>query len=205
MAALHAPLTLRAVTHLDVEAAHDRAHLGDFFLILRCHAGHFDHAATVRTRRRDRRRMRLVLLGRTPPARLPAIACTGPPSGTPAAPLRSVLGKGSRLPEARAARGIELLLEPFTVPLPAIPVAVDLRQVPAQPRNLPVLLLDARVPRIILTLGRVQTLGHTPLVGTGAPNLQSLNADLRRDPLNKDRRSLSGNEVDFEHVLVGIQ
>ena len=98
--------------------------------------------------------MRLVLLGRTPAARLPAIACTGPPSGTPAAPLRSVLGKGSRLPEARAARGIELLLEPFTVPLPAIPVAVDLRQVPAQPRDLPVLLLDARVPRIILTLGR---------------------------------------------------
>ena len=101
VAALHAPLTLRAVTHLDVEAAHDRAHRGDFFLILRCHAGHFDRAATVRTRRRDRRRMRLVLLGRTPAARLPAIACTGPPSGTPAAPLRSVLGKGSRLPEAR--------------------------------------------------------------------------------------------------------
>ena len=129
----------------------------------------------------------LVHLGRTPAARLPAIACTGPPSGTPAAPLRSVLGKGSRLPEARAARGIELLLEQFTVALPAIPVAVDLRQVPAQPRDLPVLLLDARVPRIILTLGRVRTLGHTPLVGTGAPNLQSLNADLRRDPLN-DRR-----------------
>ena len=75
--------------------------------------------------------MRLVHLGRTPTARLPAIACTGPPSGTPTAPLRSVLGKGSRLPEARAARGIELLLEPFTVALPAIPVAVDLRQVPA--------------------------------------------------------------------------
>ena len=85
-----------------------------------------------------------------------------------------------------AARGIELLLEPFTVPLPAIPVAVDLRQVPAQPRDLPVLLLDARVPRIILTLGRVLTLGHTPLVGPGAPNLQSFNTDLRRDPLNKD-------------------
>ena len=115
---------------------------------------HFDRAATVRTRRRDRRRMRLVHLGRTPAARLPAIACTGPPSGTPAAPLRSVLGKGSRLPEARAARGIELLLEPFTVPLPAIPVAVDLRQVPAQPRDLPVLLLDARVPRIILSWAR---------------------------------------------------
>ena len=130
--------------------------------------------------------MRLVHLGRTPAARLPAIACTGPPSGTPAAPLRSVLGKGSRLPEARAARGIELLLEPFTVALPAIPVAVDLRQVPAQPRDLPVLLLDARVPRIILTLGRVRTLGHTPPIGTGAPNLQSSNADLRRDPLNKD-------------------
>ena len=38
VAALHAPLTLRAVTHLDVKAAHDRAHRGDFFLILRCHA-----------------------------------------------------------------------------------------------------------------------------------------------------------------------
>ena len=144
--------------------------------------------------------MRLVHLGRTPAARLPAIACTGPPSGTPAAPLRSVLGKGSRLPEARAARGIELLLEPFTVPLPAIPVAVDLRQVHAQPRDLPVLLLDARVPRIILTLGRVRTLGHTPPIGTGAPNLQSSNADLRRDPLNKDELTTALGP-DFEKQL----
>ena len=109
------------------------------------------------------------------------------------------VGPWQREPLAASPRaaGIELLLEPFTVPLPAIPVAVDLRQVPAQPRDLPVLLLDARVPRIILTLGRVLTLGHTPLVGTGAPNLQSLNADLRRDPLNKDRwtyRSRKGRQ-----------
>ena len=58
--ALHPPLTLRAVADLDVEAPHDRAHHGQLFLILRRHAGHFDRAAAVRTRRRDRRRVGLV-------------------------------------------------------------------------------------------------------------------------------------------------
>ena len=45
VAALHPPLTLRAVADLDVEAPHDRAHHGQLFLILRRHAGHVDRAA----------------------------------------------------------------------------------------------------------------------------------------------------------------
>ena len=186
MPALYATATLGAVADLDVEAAHQRAHHGQFFLILRRHAGHIDGAAAIRTRRRNRSRMRLVDLRRAPTTRLPAVACTGATARTPATPLRPVLGEGGGLPEARAPRGVELLLQPFTTTLPAIPVAVDLRQVFAQPRDLSVLPLDARIPRILLTLGYVRAVGHASPIGMGAPNLQSPNADFRRDPLNKD-------------------
>ena len=81
--ALHPPLTLRAVADLDVEAPHDRAHHGQLFLILRRHAGHFDRAAAVRTRRRNRRRVGLVDPRRARAAAVAAILRTGPPSGTP--------------------------------------------------------------------------------------------------------------------------
>ena len=47
MAALHPPLTLRAVADLDVEAPNHRAHDGQFFLILR------RHRASPRPRRRS--------------------------------------------------------------------------------------------------------------------------------------------------------
>ena len=60
VAALDTPPTLRAVADLDVEAAHQRAHRGEVFLILRRRAGHFDRAAAVRTARRRRRRNGLV-------------------------------------------------------------------------------------------------------------------------------------------------
>ena len=50
MAPLHAPAALRAAADLDVEAAHDGADRGEFFLILRGDAGHFDGAAAVGTR-----------------------------------------------------------------------------------------------------------------------------------------------------------
>ena len=64
VAALHTPLTLRAVADLDAKTTHEGAHLGQFFLILRRHAGHFDRAAAVRTGRRNRRPVGLVDLRR---------------------------------------------------------------------------------------------------------------------------------------------
>ena len=54
VAALDTPPTLRAVADLDVEAAHQRAHRGKVFLILRRRAGHFDRDAAVPTGRRHR-------------------------------------------------------------------------------------------------------------------------------------------------------
>ena len=101
MVALHPPLTLRTVADLDVEAAHDRAHHGQFFLVLRRHAGHFDRAAAVRTGRRDRRRVGLVDPRRARTAAVAAILGTGPPSGTPPATLRPALGKRCGLPATR--------------------------------------------------------------------------------------------------------
>ena len=113
VAALHAPLTLRAVPDLDVEATHDRAHRGQLFLILRRHAGHRDRAAAVRTRRRDRHRVGLVNVRRAPAAALPAVVCTGPPAGTAPATLRPVLGKGGRLTATRSLRRGQLPSQAF--------------------------------------------------------------------------------------------
>ena len=120
VAALHPPLTLRAVADLDVEAPNHRAHDGQFFLILRRHARHLDRAAAVRTRRRCRRRVVLVDLGRARTARLPPVGRAGPPAGMPAAPLGSVLGEGGRLPESGSACGRQLLLEVIGLSLQAV-------------------------------------------------------------------------------------
>ena len=118
--ALHPPLTLRAMADLDVEAPYHRAHHGQFFLILRRHARHLDRAAAVRTCRRCRRRVVLVDLRRARTARLPPVGRAGPPAGTPAVPLGSVLGEGGRLPEPGPARGRQLLLEVVDLPLQAV-------------------------------------------------------------------------------------
>ena len=106
VAALHTPLTLRAVADLDVKTTHEGAHLGQFFLILRRHAGHFDRAAAVRTGRRDRRPVGLVDLRRPAAAAPPAIeAAPGRRPGRPPRPCRRSLAKGAawRRPARRAA------------------------------------------------------------------------------------------------------
>ena len=125
LSALHPPLTLRAVADLDVEAAHDRAHHGQLFLILRRHAGHFDRAAAVRTRRRDRRRVGLVDPRRARAAAVAAILRPRPPAGTPAASLRPVLGKRGRLAVAGAARRGQLLLQVVDPMLQAVVLALQ--------------------------------------------------------------------------------
>ena len=164
--ALDTPPTLRAVADLDVETAHQRAHRGKVFLILRRRAGHFDRAAAVRTGRRGRRRQGLVDPRRTRAAPLPAIARTGPPSGTAAATLRPVLGERRGLPASGPALRSQLLLQVLVLApqalvltlqavVPAMHVLVA-RQVVAQSPDLPVLLLDDNVPRVLLGRGSVQ-------------------------------------------------
>ena len=167
VAALDAPPTLGAMADLDVEAPQDGAHLGEFFLILRRHTGHLNRAAAVRTGGRRRRRVGLVDLRRPRAARLPAIARTRSPAGTPAATLRPVLGERGGLPKSCPPRGVELLLEVFTaalppipvalplipVTLPPIPVALDPRQLLAQSCDLSLLFLNASIARILLGPG----------------------------------------------------
>ena len=144
VAAPHPPLTLRAVADLDVEAPHHRAHHGQLFLILRRHAGHFDRAAAVRTRRRDRRRVGLVDPRRARAAAVEAIRRTGPPSGVPPATLRPVLGKRRSLPATRPAclvqlsfQALDLLLQAVNLPLQAVVLALQPLGVPLAPRHLP--------------------------------------------------------------------
>ena len=173
MAALDPPPTLRAVADLDVEATHQRAHRGKVFLILCRRAGHFDRAAAVRTGGRRRRRQGLVDVRRARPASLPAIARTGPPSGTAAATLWPVLGERRGLTASRAALGPQLLfqvlvlapqahvltLQAVVLTMHAAVLVVHVfvaRQFVTQSRDLPVLLLDDNVPRIPLGRGLVQ-------------------------------------------------
>ena len=188
MAALYPTPTLRALAHLDLEVPHDRFDLRQVLLVLRRHAGHLDLAAAVRTRRRNRRRMRLVNPCRPPPAAMRAVIGAGPPSRTPAASLRPVLGEGGRLPLAGSPGRVELLLQVFTVTLPVIPLLDQLRVLLFE-------LLDARVPRIPFTLRPVRTAAlavhqnHVLLSGTRTPILHPNPADFSPRPLNEDRLS----------------
>ena len=123
--ALHAPLTLRAMAHLDVEAPHEGTHLGQVFLVLRRPAGNLDRAAAVRTGRRGRRRVRLVNLCRLPSAPMLPVLRTASSPRTPAASLRPVLGEGSCLPASGAPRRLELLLQMLAAALPLTATIVN--------------------------------------------------------------------------------
>ena len=190
MVALHPPLTLRAVADLDVEAPHDRAHHGQLFLVLRRHAGHFDRAAAVRTRRRDRRRVGLVDPRRARAAAVAAVLRPRPPAGTPAATLRPVLGKRGRLAVAGAARRGQLLLQVVDPMLqavvlalqavvlalqvviltsPGLVVALASRQLPAKPFE-----VGAQI-RNLLLLGRIPLGGCHAKVMPHFPNLYKSN------------------------------
>ena len=151
---------------LDVEAAHHWAHRGKVFLILCRRAGHFDRAAAVRTGGRRRRRQGLVGVRRTRTASLPAIARARAPAGTTTATLWPLLGEGCGLPASRAALGRQLLFQVLVVALqpldltlqavvPALQAAIVTvhalvaRQIVTQFLDLPVLLLDDNVPRVL--------------------------------------------------------
>ena len=126
VAALHTPLTLRAVADLDVktthEGAHPRAVLPD--------------TATPRGSLRPRRRSPDRPSGPAPGgSRRPAPAggggpaghrgCAGSPAGTPAAPLPPVLGEGGGLAATRPARSRQLLFQAFNLALQAVLLALE--------------------------------------------------------------------------------
>ena len=143
MAALHPSLTLRAAPDLDVEAPHDRTHRGQFFLILRRHAGHFDRATAIRTRHRNRRRVSLVDPRRARAAAVPAILRTRLPPRTPATTLRPVLGERSGLAATRPACLVQLLfqaldplLQAVILPFQAVVLALQPLCVALAPRHL---------------------------------------------------------------------
>ena len=175
--ALHPPLTLRAVADLDVEAPHDRAHHGQFFLVLRRHAGHFDRAAAVRTRRRDRRRVGLVDPRRARAAAVAAILRTGRRRDAPAT-LRPVLGKRRGLPATRPAclvqlplQALDLLLQAVNLPLQALVLALLPLCVALAPRQLPLEPFDFGVQVLNPILIRTPVRGRHANVMPQVPNL----------------------------------
>ena len=182
MAALQPPLTLRAVANLNVEAPHDQAHHGQLFLVLRRHAGHFDRAAAVRTRHRNRRRVRLVDPRRARAAALPAIRRTGSPSGTPAATLRPVLGKRRRLPATRPAclvqlpfQALDLLLQAVILPLQTVVLALQPLRVALAPRHFPLEPFDFGVPLLNLMLVPIPIHPRHANVYAISPNCTTVN------------------------------
>ena len=205
MAPLHAPAALRAAADLDVEAAYDGVDRREFFLILRGDAGHFDGAAAVGTRPWRRRPVGLVDLRRAASGPLPAVLRPGPSAGALAGPLRPVLGEGCSLPFAGAAGLIELFLEVFAASLPpvsitggavqvaggAVQVAGGAVQIVAQLGVLPLKLLDALVPRILLSRGRPRTVApaalprHAPCIDTCAPKLHTTSRIFSTLPANQ--------------------
>ena len=176
VAALNPSPTLRAVADVYVEAAHEGTHHREVFLVLRRHAGDLNRAAAVRTRGRCRCRVALVDLRGARAARLPPVGRAGPPAGTPAAPLGSVLGEGGRLPESGSPRGRQLLLEVVDLPLQAVVLTPQslvaalqafvlvsqARAVALAPRPLPALLLRAWLP--FLTAIPSPLVGHTQVM-----------------------------------------
>ena len=183
MTPLHAPAALRAAADLDVEAAHDGADRGEFFLILRGDAGHLDGAAAVGARARRRCPVGLVDLRRAASGPLPAVLRPGPSAGRLAGPLRPVLGEGRGLPLAGAAGLIELFPEVFAASLPpvslaggAVQVAGGAVQIVDQLGVLPLKLLDPLVPRIPLSPGRPRTAASAALAGH-APVYRHLRPD----------------------------
>ena len=200
VAALHPPLTLRTVADLDVEAPHDRPYHGQFFLILRRHAGTFDRAAAIRARRGNRRRVGLVNPRRPRAAALPAVLRPRPPSGTPAAPLRPVLGERRRLPATRPACLGQLLFQALDLPLLTLVLAsqaVDLALLavvlPLAPRQLfPEPLYLVAQPSYPFVAGQPVLVDHTRLMPYSRKKYNPNEWILRGHPLNKDLRGFDG-------------
>ena len=192
MPALHPPLTLRAVADLNVEAPHERTHRRQFFLILRRHAGHVDRATAVRTRRRNRRRVDLVNLRRAPTAAVAAIRRAGPPSGTPAATLRPVLGKRRRLPATRPAGLVQLLLQALDLLLQAVVLSLQAVALALQPALLALqpLVLFAQASNPLSVGPWRETLAvvrHTRLMPYSRSKYNPKNWIFRGGPLTEDK------------------
>ena len=183
--ALHAPLTLRAVAHLDVEAPHEGTHLRQVFLILRRHTVQRDRAAAVRTGRRGRRRIRLVNSCRFPAASLLPVLRAGSPPRPPAASLRSVLGEGGRLPFAGAPRGLEFLLQMLAAALPVIPLLDQLRLVLFEAFDAPHVLWIPLRPRTLRTVVVIALARHTSRIGTSPPYLHTISWIFSARPANR--------------------
>ena len=120
--------------------ANDRV-VRDVFLILRRDVARRDGAPTVRTRGRQPGVVRLVHTPRAGTMGPATIRGARAPTRTPARPLTAGLRTRRRLPIPRAARGVELLLQPITLALQAIALACDIaaralgaRECLAQPR-----------------------------------------------------------------------
>ena len=192
--ALHPPPARRAMTHLDVEAPHQRTHFRQVFLILRRRAGHHDRLAAVRTRRRGRRRVRLVNPRRRPAATLLPILRPGAPAGTPAAALRTALGEGGRLPTPGALRRLELLLQMLVAALPVVPL-LD------QPRLVSFKTFDAHVPGVPLPSTAVRIAAasllarHDPRIGTCPPHLHTFIGTFPSRPGNRRQSELLGGRL----------
>ena len=121
--ALDASATGDTTADVHVETPNDRAHRGQIFLILRGDAGALDRAATVRTGRGQRRVVGHIHARGNRASRPAAIPDAGTPPRPPTPALWPVLGERRGLPEARAPRHVELLLQTRILLLQSVALA----------------------------------------------------------------------------------
>ena len=131
MPALDTPPAPRAVAYFDVEAAHERTHSREVFLIQRRDPLHCDRAAAVRARR-CLRGVGLVDSRRSLPTPVPPVVRTRPSAGSSAAALPPVLGEGGGLPKSRATRGRQRFLETTDLPPQTVPLALQAILIPLE-------------------------------------------------------------------------
>jgi hypothetical protein len=135
-------------------------------------------AATRGTRDGQRGVVRLIDPPGHGPRAVAAVCHTGSPARRTAAALAMRFGKRGGLLEARAPRGVQLILQALVSALQPIALPLDARQRVAQARNLLLLSFDQRLA--ILRCRRRRHIGHMPVMPEGRNLYKYEILDLRR-------------------------
>ena len=127
MPPLHAPMTARALAHMDRKATHDRRHRRQIFLILGRDARLAYDATAVGTGRRQRDIVRLVHDRRDGALATAPIRTARLPAGAPRSSFWGALRERRRLARTGATRGLQFVFQPRVLTLQPRPISFDAR------------------------------------------------------------------------------
>ena len=136
VAPLDAPATVGTLANGDIECAHDGAHVGEVFLILRGVPSADQPAATVWARRRERGGMALMDVRRDRPMGFAAVRRAGFAAGTAWVTTGCPTRKRSRLSVQCSLGGIELVFQALDLLAHAVTLATQPPILPLAPLQL---------------------------------------------------------------------